>query len=816
MILSYLVRGLHATSNVTKSTTLTFTPAFLPPSFPPTPHPIPSHPTSALVVTYTKMYTAPFQMVELPPAPIFFTPKPKNVCPPSKCKKRHEIIPPPVECDGAKRPAHRHGNRVQARATSPPLRGRYAQSPARKTPEPPQSQQTTVRTQVYPDRATSPILGDPATAKARRPKPLHMQTAGKGCAESCEGDEDEAWQPSGFDVLSTCMLRVVSKLQGSLDERWKLLSNLLHQYAADDDGKKADVPLKGFFTRALLRAGQTPQGDFLSLRPSQPITCAAAVVLDQLLLLLRRCFPSLTTLIMDVRGVILRSIYVTPLRDGDMLPFDNTDDEFECQEQLGRKSGKTYFQATRELSARLGEDNPLLYEDTEHKRDRKTSTISRTISIWQTEYKKIVFKAWWQRLLHQKELAQRDKIEEDLIRRIDEVRQEVTDKEAAIARLEEQIIALQNTSDLERRLKLAAQAKQQLQKDFDNLSADWKKGEETIRCLEDTVAGCHQLVAQLQSTIQQGGAGVSPGENHTPKESKYQALVQHIIKESFEPEDVSGSIANALPLNSPPHKSKAFSLHDASTKKPPQKLPTISLPLKSNHILDVLNCVIEAAVKDFASEDHAEPDAHSGPTLEVGKAMFASSARESALFDENGGMTCLMEGFGKGAQLFLPYLVLFAVIDPSVVSMSAISAKTILKNDMDDEHKARTVLHYAEKLGLRLSLQAHQLINPNSAAQHVALSSFIFVKLAGDVDVDPSEDNCTVHLPAASGDTPQPFSLIISDEDDRQHEDVVDCKPNFEAGMLLCWRTCRTRERRLLRASRTACGQGVLRLVRRS
>eukprot|EP01063_Lacrimia_lanifica_P018531 TRINITY_DN25437_c0_g1_i1.p1 TRINITY_DN25437_c0_g1~~TRINITY_DN25437_c0_g1_i1.p1 ORF type:complete len:1121 (+),score=354.46 TRINITY_DN25437_c0_g1_i1:379-3363(+) len=348
-----------------------------------------------------------------------------------------------------------------------------------------------------PPRSTSPLQ----QTKLRPPPAVAAKTAPRGPSPPPAAERPE-WAPTGFDFINTTIQRALLRIDGveSLDVKWRMLSDLLQQYSVDADASLYSVALSSFLESVKEKTTE-------ERAPNHTLTCAGCVVIDQLLLLLKRTFPHLAQLVMAARGVVLQSIFIIPNQEADIMPFDNVTDQYEVQEQLERFNKKAYFQSTRELSARVT-NNPSEYEQDEVIRENQSACVNRIVDHWQGEFKLLLLKAWRCHHRHQKQSVAQQGREQLLREEIESLRAEVAARDSKIVTLERQIAELQDSSEMLKKLESAMQGKLLLQKECEALTRGLSDSKQMVSRLEAAMRRCvhtlRDVGVELQKDTSQG------------------------------------------------------------------------------------------------------------------------------------------------------------------------------------------------------------------------------------------------------------------------------------------------------------------------
>ena len=188
--------------------------------------------------------------------------------------------------------------------------------------------------------------------------------------------------------------------------------------------------------------------------------------------------------------------------NGDILPFDDVDDEFEINEQLERFNKKTFFQGVRELCAKAGNE-PTSFESDEYIREKQNACVNRIIDYWQTEFKVLLLKAWKRYHVHTKELQIRDQRERELLQRIAGFEEELSERDRQISRLDDELAKLRDTSTIERKLRETIASKKLLQNDINYKT-------HALRDLETRNTQLSEAIETCQSVLSQVGAALRP------------------------------------------------------------------------------------------------------------------------------------------------------------------------------------------------------------------------------------------------------------------------------------------------------------------
>ncbi|KAJ9460337.1 hypothetical protein DIPPA_24590 [Diplonema papillatum] len=476
-------------------------------------------------------YKHPFRMVEPPPPPAqrYFAPKRSEDWVQPRPPKRRHVVPRPAGYQH--RASDRERRRVK-RAAATAEHAYYAGTPPAASGR------------------NSPVLGwDACTASAfgagdklKPPNTVRPQTAPLyrlPRAQSPSSECPDTWTPTGFDFIDTALTRLLKRIStnpdpynataedpdapgASLSLKWKYIADLLQQYGAREDAAVKADGLRAFLDQQVAASGQdglfnTSSGIAFGLddacptaaaqyayRPTQDLTGAAWVVVDQLLLLTKRLQPQLSDLVMQARYLLLHACYVVPKSEPDIVPLDNASDSFEVAEQVERFNAKTYFQATRELSLRLSNDAHA-FEDEEVTREKQTACIGRIILHWQREFRGLLFKAWRRHVAHQREVKARDAVEATLRAEVERANARAREREQEAAALKEGLKALQDGSVAEKKLKAAVLENKRLERELKAATESAVDASDRLTTVAASASACLQTVLDSQAAVQPPG-----------------------------------------------------------------------------------------------------------------------------------------------------------------------------------------------------------------------------------------------------------------------------------------------------------------------
>eukprot|EP01065_Artemidia_motanka_P038410 TRINITY_DN47264_c0_g1_i1.p1 TRINITY_DN47264_c0_g1~~TRINITY_DN47264_c0_g1_i1.p1 ORF type:complete len:1031 (+),score=311.25 TRINITY_DN47264_c0_g1_i1:65-3157(+) len=229
-------------------------------------------------------------------------------------------------------------------------------------------------------RPACDLMGSPPRA-AREPPYSAVHAQPLRCPVSVE---------SGFDKMTHSLGEVMGRLPDvdTLDHRWIRVGKWVDRYFVDQT--------PGVMADRLDPVLESVMQETSSLiRPNLPVVSASCALLRQTLLMLSSMWPRFGSLTSLCFRHMIDAIFINDPLSSERRPpkmLLDEDDE-ELRRQLLSYSGKTYFQALRELSKRLGQTTAS-FEQREKERGKLIEAMDKIVGVWQRMFKCSYFKAW--------------------------------------------------------------------------------------------------------------------------------------------------------------------------------------------------------------------------------------------------------------------------------------------------------------------------------------------------------------------------------------------------------------------------------------
>eukprot|EP00756_Hemistasia_phaeocysticola_P053647 Hpha_TRINITY_DN29603_c0_g1::TRINITY_DN29603_c0_g1_i1::g.165103::m.165103 len=355
--------------------------------------------------------------------------------------------------------------------------------------------------------ATSRREQCPSPGSPREPSPeprgFRIYPPAQVATETCVRREKRTWAATGFDHAYGSLTTILRRLPPDtpLDEKFARVADLLRQFEVDADTKSVVENLTLF---AAQRGGLQDYAGF----PTAPRTASAFVALDQLLLHLIRTYPSLKSLVWEVRGAIHDATYiVAPAPDvcNQIPPFEDATNSQEVADHIARFDTRTYYQGVRELTSRLRPGDELAFEKEDRKRDKRSACIDRAVVHWQRQFRGLLLRAWRLHTARRRDLAQAKATERELHKRIQERDAKLRESDQRVWELEAELQKLKDTSELERRLEEAKEMEKQLQRQLKIVREEVVSAEQKRLKLQSDITSCFNVLDAVSDAFRPRG-----------------------------------------------------------------------------------------------------------------------------------------------------------------------------------------------------------------------------------------------------------------------------------------------------------------------
>eukprot|EP00999_Lentomonas_sp_LEN2_P000703 NODE_16_length_3652_cov_77.479716_g7_i0.p1 GENE.NODE_16_length_3652_cov_77.479716_g7_i0~~NODE_16_length_3652_cov_77.479716_g7_i0.p1 ORF type:complete len:1127 (-),score=197.30 NODE_16_length_3652_cov_77.479716_g7_i0:57-3437(-) len=189
-------------------------------------------------------------------------------------------------------------------------------------------------------------------------------------------------QPTGFDRLNFSLKKILGRMDGDLDEKWKRVSRYMEAFHVGTDTHEAAKQLREVYMYSAKLSAKLPT-------PNTPMTAVACAILDHVLYWYGEANPLMMGVGNAVRQLIYRAVFAEELDSEPKVLKNDQINTAHFEATSSRYMRQTFFDIARKYESQL--------TTTTNTSSEMSDTITRLqneVDYWREAYKQKIFTAW--------------------------------------------------------------------------------------------------------------------------------------------------------------------------------------------------------------------------------------------------------------------------------------------------------------------------------------------------------------------------------------------------------------------------------------